>query len=515
MLDWESLDMEVCGIAANGDSAYELILEHRPEIVITDIQMPCSSGLDLARRCREELGDLPVFIILTSHESFTYAREAIACQVIDYLVKIDLSPETLTEALERAVKQIESTRKPAAESTQSFIPDLPLLQERFFIRLLNNLFETDEQLQLQVKELNLSFSHAGYAAAHLEMPLSALSGVRLSPEQHLTLYNSALHMLQELIGKYLTCRIIALDTHRFAAVFYLTGDELPSWKELIRDALRQAYEMLYNYYSVRVIAGIGRLVEEPRDLSSSYNDARQLVGSVSEDEKIAFWDSLPDSTRLRNVFNLSHFRKEIKDAFETLDEEALRTVFANVFSILSADTVHYSQALDAASSILHFTITLLPEGGEIASTIFCDEPDTYCSLYRQKTSAAVLQWLKQLEDGLCRELPAYKSRRRNYLVELTKQYIREHLNERIVLQDIADTFNVSPNYLSQLFKKNEAIGISEYISHAKIEKSMELLRDGTYRIYEIADMLGFESAFYFSKVFKKVTGISPKDYRNG
>lgn len=451
MLDWESLDMEVCGIAANGDSAYELILEHRPEIVITDIQMPCSSGLDLARRCREELGDLPVFIILTSHESFTYAREAIACQVIDYLVK----------------------------------------------------------------ELNLSFSHAGYAAAHLEMPLSALSGVRLSPEQHLTLYNSALHMLQELIGKYLTCRIIALDTRRFAAVFYLTGDQLSSWKELIRDALRQAFEMLYNYYSVRVIAGIGRLVEEPRDLSSSYNDARQLVGSVSEDEKIAFWDSLPDSTRLRNVFNLSLFRKEIKDAFETLDEEALHTVFANVFSILSADTVHYSQALDAASSILHFTITLLPEGGEIASTIFCDEPDTYCSLYRQKTSAAVLQWLKQLEDGLCKELPAYKSRRRNYLVELTKQYIREHLNERIVLQDIADTFNVSPNYLSQLFKKNEAIGISEYISHAKIEKSMELLRDGTCRIYEIADMLGFESAFYFSKVFKKVTGISPKDYRNG
>lgn len=99
-------------------------------------------------------------------------------------------------------------------------------------------------------------------------------------------------------------------------------------------------------------------------------------------------------------------------------------------------------------------------------------------------------------------------------MEHAKQYIREHLDERIVLQDIADTFNVSPNYLSQLFKKFENIGISEYISNLKIQKSQELLKDGNLKIYEIADQLGFESAFYFSKVFKKVTGVSPKDFRN-
>lgn len=126
-------------------------------------------------------------------------------------------------------------------------------------------------------------------------------------------------------------------------------------------------------------------------------------------------------------------------------------MFSNISSILSAENVRYSQALDAASSILHFTITLLPEGMEIASSIFSEEPDTYCSLYRQKTVPSILLWLKQLEDGLCRELPAYRNTQKNYLVEHAKQYIREHLDERIVLQDIADTFNVSPNYLSQLF----------------------------------------------------------------
>lgn len=516
MLDWASLGIEVCGIASNGDAAYELIRQHRPEIVITDIQMPCSSGLDLVKRCREEFGELPVFIILTSHESFNYAREAISYQVIDYLVKIDLSPETLTESIERALAQAASVKKrliPSGQETEHF-PDFQIMQERFFIRLLNNLFENEAQYLSQVKELNLSFSYAGYAAAHLEILLPQASGTRLSWEQLLKLYNSTLHMFQELLGKYLPCRMIALDTRRLAAVFYINESSLATWSDVLSTALHHASEMLFNYYSVKVLAGIGRLVNTPRELCVSYNDARQLSGSVSETDSVLFWDSIPDSTRLRNVFNLSLFRKEIGEAFETLDENALHSVFSNISSILSAENVRYSQALDAVSSILHFTITLLPEGMEIASSIFSEEPDTYCSLYRQKTVPSILLWLKQLEDGLCRELPAYRNTQKNYLVEHAKQYIREHLDERIVLQDIADTFNVSPNYLSQLFKKFENIGISEYISNLKIQKSQELLKDGNLKIYEIADQLGFESAFYFSKVFKKVTGVSPKDFRN-
>lgn len=85
------------------------------------------------------------------------------------------------------------------------ISDVSIMQERFFIRLLNNLFENETQYLTQAKELNLSFPYAGYAAAHLEMQLPGSSGTRLSQEQLLKLYNSTLHMLQELLGKYLPC----------------------------------------------------------------------------------------------------------------------------------------------------------------------------------------------------------------------------------------------------------------------------------------------------------------------
>ena len=127
---------------------------------------------------------------------------------------------------------------------------------------------------------------------------------------------------------------------------------------------------------------------------------------------------------------------------------------------------------------------------------------------------SVVSWLSRLEEGLCLAFSDKKKTHQNSLAVLCCQYIHEHIHERIFLQDIADTFGISPNYLSQLFKKHMNVGISEYITSQKIDESKKLLKETNLKIYEISDRLGFESSFYFSKVFKKTTGVSPKDYRN-
>lgn len=78
-------------------------------------------------------------------------------------------------------------------------------------------------------------------------------------------------MFQELLGKYLPCRVIPLDTRRLAAIFYIQEENISTWKDHLSTALHQAFDMLFNYYSVKVLAGIGRLVSTPMELSVSYN----------------------------------------------------------------------------------------------------------------------------------------------------------------------------------------------------------------------------------------------------
>ncbi len=93
-----------------------------------------------------------------------------------------------------------------------------------------------------------------------------------------------------------------------------------------------------------------------------------------------------------------------------------------------------------------------------------------------------------------------------------KTYIRENLGKRLYLQEVAAVFNFNPNYLSTLFSRYAGTGFVEYITGVRITAAKEMLAQGRLHVYEIAERLGFESAFYFSKVFKKLEGLSPREY---
>ena len=110
MLPWESMQIEISGIASNGQAALSLIENDMPDIVITDIKMPIMSGLELCRTVNERFGDqAPAFIILTSYEDFEMAREALTCRVSDYLVKLDLTPDVLRTSIERILPRLEKS----------------------------------------------------------------------------------------------------------------------------------------------------------------------------------------------------------------------------------------------------------------------------------------------------------------------------------------------------------------------------------------------------------------------
>ena len=88
------------------------------------------------------------------------------------------------------------------------------------------------------------------------------------------------------------------------------------------------------------------------------------------------------------------------------------------------------------------------------------------------------------------------------MISNVQKYISNHVEERLSLNDVAAVFGLSPNYLSALFKKTCNIGFTEYITQKKVARARTLLLEQDLKIYEVADQLGFESAFYFSKVFK-------------
>ena len=398
MLEWEKLGYTICATARNGKQALETIEREKPDIVIADVKMPVMDGLSLARTCHER-GPLPVFIMLTSFEEFDYVRQAMGAGVVDYLVKLELTPENLQAALVRAAEKVKKERalqgelpvQPgAAESVRSY-------QDRFFVRLYAGLFKEESELEQPLQHLEIDLDSNAYLVASCELSPNG----SLTPAQQVKLSFSCARMLETTLQNYLRCYVTGADAMRCNVLFCLTEAQSTNYRAVLRPLLEKANQILYNYFTVRLLWAVGRPV----------NNLLGLARRCRENE---------------------HLRP-----------------------LLSAETP-----------------ILFAEAAE--------------------------------EDGTAGKMQ---------IVAQVQEYIREHLSQKLTLADVAAVFNFSPNYLSQLFGKYGDAGFVEYITETRIAAAKEMLERGDKKVYEIAEELGFESSFYFSKVFKKVTGLSPREYQ--
>ncbi|MDR2022551.1 MAG: response regulator [Hungatella sp.] len=102
----------------------------------------------------------------------------------------------------------------------------------------------------------------------------------------------------------------------------------------------------------------------------------------------------------------------------------------------------------------------------------------------------------------------------NLLVLKAIQYIEVHYGGRITLKDMAGELHLSPNYLCELFKRHTGKNLMEYVTEYRMQKAKSYLSHVEYKVADVAEMVGYKEAKYFSSAFKKAYGITPLEYRN-
>lgn len=516
MINWQEYNMEICGTAVNGEVAYDLIQKEQPDLVISDIKMPVMDGLALLRKCRNTFGyEKPLFIMLTSYEEFSMAKESVSYQATDYLLKVELTPESLTESIQKAKTMLDKRQmsRQGNVTPSHSTANLYSHTEKFLISLLNNLFESEEQMRLQAEHLKIQLSTNGYLCCYGSFESSNTSIAR---EQMFSQYESSLQMVQKLVEKYIPCYTLALDVSHFAIIFRFnemndkkSQDEL--WA-IILDILLKIRTSLLNYYNVRMRVGIGTYCASTIALTESFQNARLAYRKTENADPICY---LADAKIVvHDAFNISLFKADLTKAFEEFDATMLSQTMGALCDLIQSHPHHFVQALDAASNILYLSLSLLRDGETILNDIFCNSADGYLSLYKQTSVDQVVNWLKQLSQALSELFEERRKDYKNHIVTDVKNYIQEHINEKLSLNEVAAQFAISSSYLSQLFGRYNDSGFSEYINTMKIQEAKHLLRDKHLKVYEVADILSFGSEFYFSKVFKKIEGISPTEYIN-
>lgn len=399
IIDWDKLGFELIGTARNGGEALQIIQDSKPDIVISDIMMPVLNGLDLIEKCREQDPYLPVFIMLTSFEEFEYVKRSISLNAVDYLVKMELQPENLTAALERATdflqREYASRNATPLQSTNGL--SIENYKERFFIQLYSGFYKNENEILAAAQPLEISLKAPSYIVAIADIRLRELSSDAL-----VKLSTGITRMAADTIPKYLPCYIAGINLQHFFVLFPLEGVlEKPDTREtVIADVLEKVNTILYNYFSIKLWWAVSPSANSLNEICQSYRNALASLSLLSEENPLVFYRTQPKT-------NLDHQTK---------------------------------------------------------------------------------------------------------IVASVQDYIRENFQKKLSLNDVATVFNFSPNYLSQLFSENGETGFVEFVTNTRIAAAKELMVTTNLKIYEISEQLGFESAFYFSKVFKKSEGISPRNY---
>lgn len=510
MLKWEDYQIEIVGIAHNGAQAEEMIESLRPDLVISDIKMPVKTGLQVAESVRDKYGRIPLFIFLTSYEEFEYARRAIHLQAADYLVKLELTPQILAESVQKAVAMLGEYQTVESYPSMLYRSNLHALRDKFFIRLFNQLFENKNQFLLQRDDLELDLS----APAHLVCSCRIQGPESVPPrgDKLVALCSSTVQMAKDTLASSRPCFVTSLDLRNFAIVLPLSDPDPTHWMPDVEELLHHMAEVLHSYFNVKIIGAVGNAVEDPYLLHESYLAARRALPFALDQQSFVFFTQSEAENLASPGVDAIVSRSEIRRAFEELDTHALHSMITNLIDRFNGRPELVVPATDAACNILYMATSLLADGENVVEQIFENEPEGYRAIYKKQTTQGVIDWLVQFRDGCCEILSSRKQSYKEQIVRNVQDYVKRNLNSKLSLNQVADVFNFSPNYLSHLFSKTAKINFVEYVTETKIAAAKEMMVRGEGRIYEISQKLGYESAFYFSKVFKKVEGISPREF---
>lgn len=137
-------------------------------------------------------------------------------------------------------------------------------------------------------------------------------------------------------------------------------------------------------------------------------------------------------------------------------------------------------------------------------------------LLKPVRSSDILRMVNYAADelfGVVEQPRMESAEEKNYLVELAREYVEEHYYENLMLADVAQKVGISAGYLSTLFQRQMAKGFVDYLNEIRVEHACAYLRQNYLKTYEIAYKVGYRDEKYFSRVFKKIKGQSPSEYR--
>jgi two-component system, response regulator YesN len=505
IINWEDYGFSIVGRAINGFEALNIISDIMPDVVITDITMPVMNGLELIREAKKFNPNIKS-IIISCHEEFNYAREAIRLEADEYIIKYTLTEEGLINVLNELKIKIDNEcvqRENLSKANRELNINKYVILEKFYNDIMENNIPNKEEINNRSSLSNITLPSGNFRliSFFVDNPDEVMEH---SPIKEYSLFKFCiLNIIEETIKGTEHMNVFSYDKSAFALLYWDNSDEV-----LIKQKIISMIKDIQ--YNIKLIL----IFKMSVCFSSVYKDVLNLKRATDETEALRMMYFYQGSGEIimsgrefknkdSNVL-YKEFGPEFRGALCIQKRSELVECLNKIFTRIVADD-YSPNSIRTLLRRLIVDMEAALDKYEVSMEVFQIKGDTFI-MYRKIVEDALEYMLEKLSE----------SRNITIRSEIKKvvEYIETHINEEISCENMAGYINMNSNYFSRLFKNEIGMSFSDYTVNRRMNVATELLNNSNYSIEEITKAIGIDSISYFYRAYKKITGKTPGDVRN-
>ena len=506
-INWDIFGIQEVQIAHNVSGAKKLFEENVPDIVISDIEMPRGSGLDLLKWVRDN-NYKSEFIFLTNHENFQFASTALEYNAISYITK-PFNIEKTEMAVSKAVDKIrkENQLHEYSEYGHYWIENKKLIEESFWRDILFlNIPPEMSAIEEEIKKRKLTLKPK--ELYHIVL-ISVIKAESPGDENEGETFEYALKKLSSeiILGELDFEHTIYYVTDRNLYIAVILPDMFSD--EEIKEKCLEFIESCKKYLKYTAACYIGN-----KAAIDSLSENRVKLEEMDQNNFIlrsnVFFESDVETLNLKAQYALD--TEALKEMLEMGEKIKIVNFLKDELELLvSNNSLDGSVMSSIHQDFMQVIYTFLNKQEIQAHNLFSDK---IFQKLNGKANNSVFDMLKWIHFVTSKTIDyAEEVKKSESIIDKAKKYIQEHYKEDITKNHVAASVFLTPDYLAKMFKAETGIVIKDFINNCRIEEAKELLKKSDNSVSMIASEVGFDNFSYFSTIFKKSTGVSPQAFR--
>lgn len=501
--------LKIAGEAENGRQAIEKSRELKPDLIIMDVKMPGINGMDAANEILNEFPDISI-LILTAYDNFEYIKRALDLGVKGYILK-PVKEEDVVEKVNKVLGDIgERVNKVGIKEQieNKFKVIKPLIESELISSFISGNFDVDKvenYISFLQEEITSGYFMLVSPGQNYSRDINESIRNRILKEKILNIAGNHLPLMKKCyFGNSIGSTVIAF----FPVNQVNTSMETCREAIMIGEELRSRIKLMAD---VDAAIGIGSVCTGIQNFAESYNEASLALKKAVREKTVVYFGDLASEEyagkeelypleledRLIDYIRIGNMEK----AGETADDILLHVLNGNNrLEVIKECLTGFVSVLKRTARKAGVTSGITSSTGMLAELNVLNDIEE------------IDVWCKRTVRGILKLIEG-KTGKSKEIVDNAFSYINKNFTKDITLESVADEIGISPQYLSKLFKEKYGSNFIDYITKKRVEYAGRLLARSSANIKEISKAAGYGDPNYFCKLFKKVTGLTPKQYK--